>query len=184
METKNSPTTQEVQSVLGAQCWKQRAKIKCILFFDIPIPRDPMMLYLYVCNYLFCCSILKKILYMALVCPCRCCLVTKSCLTLYSPMDCGTPGSSAIHYRPEFAQTDARWVSDATQPSHPLSPPSPPAFSLFQHQGLFQSLLFASSSQSIRASPSALVLQLQHQSALKQQRLMHNQNNAFIPNKQ
>ena len=37
-----------------------------------------------------------------------------------------------------FAQTHVHWVSDAIQPSHPLSFPSPPAFNLSQHQGLFQ----------------------------------------------
>ena len=39
---------------------------------------------------------------------------------------------------PEFAQTHVHWVSDTLQPSHPLSCPSPPAFNLSQHQGLFQ----------------------------------------------
>ena len=37
-----------------------------------------------------------------------------------------------------FAQTRVRWVDDAIQPSHPLSPSSPPALNLSQHQGLFQ----------------------------------------------
>ena len=54
------------------------------------------------------------------------------------PMDCSTPGLPVLHYLPEFAQTCVLWVSDTVQPSHPLSPPSPPAFSLSQHQGLFQ----------------------------------------------
>ena len=43
-----------------------------------------------------------------------------------------------LHYLPEFAQTHVHWVTDAIQPSHPLSSPSPPAFNLSQHQGLFQ----------------------------------------------
>ena len=64
-----------------------------------------------------------------------------------------------FHYLLEFAQTYARWVSDAIQPSHPLSSPTPPAFNLFQHQGLFpMSQLFASGGQSIGASTSASVL--------------------------
>ena len=42
------------------------------------------------------------------------------------------------NYLPQFAQTHVHWVGDAIQPSHPLSSPSPPAFSLSQHQGLFQ----------------------------------------------
>ena len=48
-----------------------------------------------------------------------------SCLV--SPMDCGTPGFPVLHYLPEFGQTQVRWVGDAIQPSHALSPPSPPA---------------------------------------------------------
>ena len=39
---------------------------------------------------------------------------------------------------PEFTQTHVDWIDDAIQPSHPLSPSSPPAFNLSQHQGLFQ----------------------------------------------
>ena len=66
-----------------------------------------------------------------------CCLVTKSCLTLCDPMDCRTSGFPVHHQLPELAQTHIRQVSDAIQPSHPLSSPSPPTFSLFQNQGLF-----------------------------------------------
>ena len=53
-----------------------------------------------------------------------CCSVCKSCLTLCSPMDWSTLGSRVLHYPPEFAHTLVHWVSDAIQPSHPLSPPS------------------------------------------------------------
>ena len=63
---------------------------------------------------------------------------TQSCLTLCDPMDCSTPGSHVRHQFPESVQTHVHWVSDAIQPSHPLSSPSPPAFSLSQHQGVFQ----------------------------------------------
>ena len=52
-------------------------------------------------------------------------------------MDCRTPGLPVHHQLPEFTQTHAHRASDAIQPSHPLSPPSPPAFDLSQHQGLF-----------------------------------------------
>ena len=45
--------------------------------------------------------------------------------------------SLSYHQLPEFTQTRVHWVSDAIQPSHPLSSPSPPAFNLFQHQCLF-----------------------------------------------
>ena len=53
-------------------------------------------------------------------------------------MNCSMPGFPVLHYLPELAQTHVHWVGDAIQPSHPLSPPSPPAFNLSQHQGLFQ----------------------------------------------
>ena len=43
-------------------------------------------------------------------------------------MDCGTPGFPVHHQLPEFSQTHVHWISDVIQPSHPLSPPSPPAF--------------------------------------------------------
>ena len=64
--------------------------------------------------------------------------VTQSCPTLCDPMDCSTPGLPVHHQLPEFTQTHAHWVGDAIQPSHPLSSPSPPAFNLSQHQGLFK----------------------------------------------
>ena len=47
------------------------------------------------------------------------------------------------HQLPEFTQTHVHWVSDAIQLSHPLSSPSPPAFNLSQHQGLFQWVHFS-----------------------------------------
>ena len=64
--------------------------------------------------------------------------VTKSCPTLCNPMNCSIPGYPVLQYLPEFAQTHVHWVSDAIQPSHPLSSPSPLELSLPQHQGLFQ----------------------------------------------
>ena len=91
--------------------------------------------------------------------------VTQSCLTLFYPMDCSTPGLPVLHHLLELAQTHVHWVSDVIQLSHPLSSPSPPAFSLSQHQGLFKwvgsfqmNRFFASGSQSIGASASASVL--------------------------
>ena len=74
------------------------------------------------------------------------------------PVDCNTSGFPVLHHLPEFAQTHVHRVSDAIQPSHPLSSPSSPALNLSQNQGLFQ-----------RVSSSHLVakvleLQLQHQS--------------------
>ena len=67
-----------------------------------------------------------------------------------------------LHYLLDFAQTHVHWVDDAIQPSHLLSPPSPPAFNLFQHPGLFQWInqLFASGGQNSEASASASDLPL------------------------
>ena len=63
--------------------------------------------------------------------------VIQPCLTLCYPMDCNMPGPSIHHQLLEFMHTHVHWVRDATQPSHPLLTPSPPTFSLAQHQGLF-----------------------------------------------
>ena len=52
-------------------------------------------------------------------------------------MDCSMPGLPLHHWLPELVQTHVHRVGDASQPSHPLLPPSP-AFNLSQHQGLFQ----------------------------------------------
>ena len=77
---------------------------------------------------------------------------------LCDPMDCSTPGLPVHHQLPEFTQTHVHWVGDAIQPFHPLLCPSPPAFSLSQHQGLFQ---WVGSSHQVAK---VLELQLQHQS--------------------
>ena len=65
-------------------------------------------------------------------------LITQSCPTPWEPMDCNISGFPVHHQLLEFAQTHVHQVSDAIQPSHPLSSPSPPVFNLSQHQGLFQ----------------------------------------------
>ena len=62
------------------------------------------------------------------------------------------------HHLPELAQTHVHWVSDAVQPSHPLSSPSPHALNLSQHQGLFK---WVGSSHQVAK---VLEFQLQHQS--------------------
>ena len=79
-----------------------------------------------------------------------------SCPTFCDPMDRSTPGLPVPHHLPEFAQTHVCWVSDAIQPSHPLSPPSPPALNFPQYQGLFQWV------GSLRQVAKVLELQLQH----------------------
>ena len=84
--------------------------------------------------------------------------VAQSCLTLWDPMDCSTPGLPVHDQLPEFTQIHVHWVSDDIQPSHPLPSPSPPAFNLSPHQGLLQ---WVSSSHQVAK---VLELQLQHQS--------------------
>ena len=64
--------------------------------------------------------------------------VAQLCLTLCDPMDCSMPGFLVHHQLLEPTQTHVHCISDDIQPSHPLSSPSPPAFKLSQHQGLFQ----------------------------------------------
>ena len=91
--------------------------------------------------------------------------VAQSCLTLCNPMDCSMPGFPVHHQLPELAQIHVHWISDAIQPSHLLLSPSPPAFNLSQHQGLFH---WVSSlhqvAKNIGASASASVLPMNIQS--------------------
>ena len=94
------------------------------------------------------------------------CSVSKMCLTLCNPMDCSTPGFPVLPHLSEFTQTLVHWVGDAIKPSHPLSPPSPPAQSLCQHQSFPMSQLFASGGQSIGASASVLPMNMQDWSPL------------------
>jgi len=83
--------------------------------------------------------------------------VAQSCPTLWDPMDCSMPGS--VHQQLlEIAQTYVHRVSDAIQPAHTLSSPSPPAINLPQHQGLFQW------GSSLHQVAKVLEFQLQHQS--------------------
>ena len=88
-------------------------------------------------------------------------LLLLSCFSrvrLCDPVDCSTPGLPVHHQFPELTQTHVYWVGDVIQPSHPLSFPSPPAFYLSQHQGLFK---WVSSSHQVAK---VLELQLQYQS--------------------
>ena len=75
-----------------------------------------------------------------------------------SPIDCRMPGLPVHHQIPEFNQTHVHWVSDDTQPSHPLTFHSPPALNLSQHQGLFKWV------SSLLQVAKVLEFQLQHQS--------------------
>ena len=80
------------------------------------------------------------------------------CPTLWDPMDCSSLSFPVYHQQLELTQTHVHRVGDAIQPSHPLSSPSLPAFSLSQHQGVFQ---WVSSSHQVAE---VLELQLWHQS--------------------
>ena len=64
--------------------------------------------------------------------------VTQWTIALCDPTDCSMPGFPALHYLPQFVQAHVHRVGDAIQPSPPLSSPSPPAFNLSHHQGLFK----------------------------------------------
>ena len=90
------------------------APIACISFVD-PNPSSPLIV-----NKVGCC-----------------CSVTKLCPALCDHMDCSMPGFSVLHYLPEFAQTHVRWIADALQLSHPVTPfssaPNPS-----QHLGFFR----------------------------------------------
>ena len=130
------------------------------------------MIYIYIYIYIIyicCCSVARS-------CPTLCdpmdystpgfsvlhclpvfhCSVPKSCPTLCDFMDCSTAGLPVLHCLLEFAQTHVHRVNDGIQPSHPLSPPSPPALNLYKHQSLF---LWVSC-----LHHKVLELQLQHQS--------------------
>ena len=65
-------------------------------------------------------------------------LVAQLCPTLCDPMDCSMPGLPVHHQLLEFTLTHIHLVSDAIRTSHPLLSPSPLAFKLSQHQGLFK----------------------------------------------
>ena len=82
----------------------------------------------------------------------------QSQLTLCDPMDCSTPCFPLLHRLPELAQTHVHRVGNAIQTSHPLSAPSPPAFNLSEHQGLFQWV------SSLHEVAKVLEFQLQYQS--------------------
>ena len=86
---------------------------------------------------------------------------SQSCPTLCDPIDCITPGFPVHCQHPKPTQTHVHHVSDAMQPSHPLSSPSPPTFNLSQHQGFFPLSQFsASGGQSIGVSALTSVLSI------------------------
>ena len=108
-------------------------------------------------RYSHCTNILKMGFYVCMVVSVQfSCSWNAACL--FDPMNCSTLGLPVHHQLPESSQTHVHWVSDAIQPSHPLSFPSPPAFNLSKHQGLFK---WVSSSHQVAK---VLKFQLQDQS--------------------
>ena len=89
--------------------------------------------------------------------------VTQSCPTLCDPMNRSTPGLPVHHQLPEFTQTQVHRVSDAIQPSYPLSSASPPAPNPSSIRVFPMSQLFARDGQSIGVSASASVLPINTQ---------------------
>ena len=71
-------------------------------------------------------------------CSCYCCWVAQSCQTFCSPRYCSTRGLPVPHHLLRSAQVHVPCISGAFQPSHALTPSSPSALNLSQHQGLFQ----------------------------------------------
>ena len=77
-----------------------------------------MVVFILLFSILDCCPFLKSLQFSS---------VTQSCLTLCDPMNRSMPGLHVHHQLLEFTQTHLHQVSDAIQPSHPRSSPSPPA---------------------------------------------------------
>ena len=119
-----------------------------IIFFNIELSGFFVCFgYLLLIRYILCKYLLPFI----------CCSVTTLCLTLCYLMDCSTPGFPVLQCLLELAHTHVHWVDDAIQPSHPLLPSSPPAFTLSPASGSFpMSQLFTAGGQSIGASAPVL----------------------------
>ena len=96
--------------------------------------------------------------------------VTQSCPTLWDLMDCNTPGFPVHNQLLEPTQTHVHCISDAIQPFHPLSCPSPPALNLSQHQGTFK---WVSSSHQVAK---VLEFQLHMKTQAQKQKLVQQEN--------
>ena len=86
-------------------------------------------------NFILFCHPFQRVAYFYI---CFSSVQSLSRVQLCDPMNCSMTGLPVHHQLPEFTQIHVHWVGDAVQPSDPLSSPSPPAFNLCQHQGLFQ----------------------------------------------
>ena len=90
-----------------------------------------------------------------------------SCVRLFAtPVNHSMPDLPVHHQLPEFTQTHLHWISDATQQSHPLSSPSPPALNLSQHLGLFKWVSSLHQVAKVSASTSVLPMNTQDWSPL------------------
>ena len=95
---------------------------------NFTLSKTPPLTLLHDSNLLLSCTIILHILlYSPSLSSVQFSSVAQSCLTLCDPMNCSTRGLPVHHHLPEFTQTHIHRVSDAIQPSHPLSSPSPPA---------------------------------------------------------
>ena len=106
-------------------------KFICIIFFSIP----HIMENIWYLSFLVWLTTLSRIISRSIHVAC-CCSVDQSCLSVWDPMDCRTPGFPILYCLQELAQTQVHWVGDAIQPSCHLPSPSP-TFYLSHHQGLF-----------------------------------------------
>ena len=111
-------------------CWslKRNRMLQGASFYNRALCRNTVYLY-------------DKWSYREAVCEFKILILVVQLLThvqLCDPMNCSTPGFLVLHYLLKFAQTHVHCVSDAIQPSHPLTPPSPCTPNFSQHQGLFQ----------------------------------------------
>ena len=117
------------------------------------------VLYIYVCI----CMYIYISVYVCVYISVQFSSLAQSCLTLCNPMNGSTLGFPVHHQLPEFTQTHVHQVSDAIQPSHPLSSPYPSAFNLSTSGSFQMSQLFPSGGQSIGvwASTSVLPMNIQ-----------------------
>ena len=101
------------------------------------IQQTDSVMHIYIYIYMYICIFISSD-YFPLYRPDQTRSVPQSCPTLCNPMNRCTPGLPVLHQLPEFTETHVHRVSDAIQPSHPLSSPSPLAPNPSQHQSLFQ----------------------------------------------
>ena len=126
-----------LKSSLTLNCYPQWPESSSILFFTSPQSFENYLMIL----RLLCFKVSQYVIFLKadkLLSCCKVSSVTQSRPAPCDPTDCNMPGFPVHHQLPELAQSHVHWVSDAIQPSHPLSSPSPPVFNLSQHQGLFQ----------------------------------------------